>query len=147
MYRPFYNVKRDRVIYIFLSKDKKTYFIDHCFLGSERETFRHHFKQRRFFSKPFMQQMEGVRPCMFALENLYDTEEIAVRHKIAWNKIFMENGYKSLNGEAIDNYSTEMYTKTKLIYNQLCENDVNEIISCENCIVKQYRNTLCEQGK
>lgn len=147
MRKAFYRRKLDRVIYVFLSKEKKSYFIDYCFLGSERETFRHHFKKRRYYSKPFMEQMEGTRPCMFALELIHDTEYVAVRHKVAWNKIFMDNGYTSFNSETINEYSEAMYYETKLIYNELKKFDFEEIIGCDKCLVKQYKNTVCEQGK
>lgn len=102
MFSKDYRKKLDRIIYVYLSKEKKIFYINTCLKSSARETYRHNIKGRRYFSKALIDKMEGIRPCMFILDEIRDTERVAVRHKIVWIRIFMEKGYKSFNNETIN---------------------------------------------
>lgn len=147
MYSKDYRKKLDRVIYAFISKDKNIFYINLCNKDSERETYRHNIKGRRYYSKNFIDDMQGVRPCMFILDEIRGTERAALRYKIVWTKIFMQNGYKSYNNEKINKYAQKLDSKNQQLYDERKDVDLNELLSCTNCFVPTYKDIKCEKEK
>lgn len=147
MFTKDYRKKLDRVIYVYLLKEKKIFYINTCLKSSARETYRHNIKGRRGFSRRFIEEFNGIRPCVFILDEIKDTERVAVRYKIVWTKIFMEKGYKSFNNKAINEYAKDLDLQNQILYKNRKDINLEELLSCENCFVKTYKTMKCEIGK
>lgn len=145
MFTKDYRKKLNRVIYVYLSKEQKIFYIGICLKGAERETYRHNIKGRRYYSSDFIAEMEGIRPCMFILDEIKDTERVAVRHKIVWTKIFMDNGYESFNSFKINDYAEDLFVENNELYQERKKINLDEFLTCENCFIQRYKNILCER--
>lgn len=62
-----YNSKthKPEVVYVLVSLSRKTFLIAQGAKESLRETYRHHLRLRRDFSKNFIQSIIPERPCLF----------------------------------------------------------------------------------
>ena len=142
--KKFYTLKENRVIYAFLSPDRNCFYINSCRENTIRETYRHNMKGRRYFSENFISTIAPDRPCMFILEKCFITEAEAYRHIVAWVKVFLDKDYIPYNFEGTLMHACEMLDETLAIYNQIKSINIKELITCSNCVVKNYSKKLCD---
>ena len=140
----FYNKKERRAIYILLSPTGKSFLINHCLVGSVRETYRHNIKGRRYATQKLISDIQPDRPCLFVLEEIETTISDAYKHVLVWIKILMENGYKCYNYKAIIEATKELHTKTEKLYLERKDTNLTDLLCCENCLVQSYNRVECK---
>jgi len=145
MFTRDFRKKLDRVVYLYLSKKEEIFYIGICKKGAEKETYRHNIKGRRGFSRPFIEELDGIRPCIFILDEINGTEREAVRHKIVWTRILMDYGYESFNSFKINDYAEDLFVENNALYEERKKINLDEFLTCENCFIKSYRTTPCER--
>ena len=134
------------VVYILLFPSEKIFYINKSLKSSIKETYRHNIKCRRNSSCEFIKQNKFYRPCLFILEDLkeitsYETDN----YVFVWTKIIIENGYKCYNGNGLIKLSEQLNYQNKRLYNKRKDTKLDEIFSCENCLIPSYKNALCEK--
>ena len=140
----YYTEKKFRCIYAFVHPLKKVCFVHHC-LDAPRETYRHHTKLRRAFTRRFMLDCQPERPCMHILEELPDsTISQAHKHILAWVRILLENGYTCYNPPGTIEQAQSLKLSTAKLYCERRDMDLSEILCCQNCEVCVYKKEHCK---
>ncbi|MBQ8767582.1 MAG: hypothetical protein IJZ16_12370 [Clostridia bacterium] len=80
----------------------------------------------------------------FVLEKIETTISDAYKHVLVWIKILMENGYKCYNYKVTVDATKELHAKTEKLYMDRIDNDLTELLCCENCLVKVYNRKGCK---
>lgn len=133
--------KENQVIYVFVNKQKKTFFITHGTEKTLRETYRHHIKMRRNLSAKFISNCGSIRPCLFVLECINPEEKINLM--LIWLRILRENGFESSNHPNLIEMSEDLYFDNKIAYEKRKDIDLTSIFSCEKCLVPFLKKTPC----
>lgn len=136
------NIQKPEVVYILLSKEKKTFIIARGTKETLRETYRHHIKMRREFTQHFIESISPERPCLFILEDIDPEDEANLL--LIWLRILRENGFTSFNSECIIEYSENLYYDNEVAYRQRKDTDLAGIFDCKNCLVPTYNKVTCE---
>lgn len=134
----------DYAIYLILAPGGKKFYIGHCRVKAVRETYRHNLKKRREWTRGFIEAIEPQRPCLFVLETVSGNQYDIKRHIVAWTKIFLEDGYESYNHPSLIEMTENLYIDTNTLYRERRERDIQQILSCKNCVVPQYSRKKCE---
>ncbi len=142
----FYTKRENRIIYVLFSPDKKLFYINHCLKHSLKETYRHNFKGRRISTRHFIDFLKPSRPCLFVLEELPQTTiPEANNYLLVWLKILLENNYISFNNPKIIEQSKQLYFQNKRLYEERKYRNLQDIFSCENCMMPKYKNQICKR--
>lgn len=142
----FYRKTEDRLIYAFVSPTDKAFYIGHCLSESLDETYRHHSKGRRYFSRALMESIYPRRPCMFVLEETPRcTIPKAYVHILVWIRILTENGYTCFNPQETIEQSQDLFYEQNKRYEERKNHDLSALLSCEKCVKPTYRKQTCER--
>lgn len=144
-----YTKKENRTIYILLNPLSNEFYIGHCKSTLIKDVFKQHYYGERFYTKESFYNLkkQGLHPCLFLLENIYSSKVEAYKHVIVWTKIFLENGYTSLNQGNILDYINSLHDKNIVLYNDRKEIAINDICNCEICKVSNYGRKKCHLFK
>lgn len=140
-----YTEKENRTIYILLNPLSKEFYIGHCKTKLLKDIFKHHYYGKRYQTKNSFQNLKDkqLHPCLFILDEIYSTRVEAFNYVICWTKIFIENGYTSLNQGNVIDYITDLYENNLLIYNARRAYELNNLCNCNKCIVSNYGRKKC----
>lgn len=138
-----YNTKlqKQEVVYVLISLSRRTFLIAHSAKESLRETYRHHLKLRRNFSKNFIESIAPERPCLFILEEI-DPESPADL-LIVWLRILREKGYTSFNSPTLIEHSEHLYIDNMVAYKQRKDTDLSKILCCNSCLIPTFKRKTC----
>ena len=134
-----------RVIFLLRSPRSMEFYIGHCKPDSLMPIFRQHCAGDRYHTNVCFLSLkqQGLHPCLTILEEINSTQVEAYTHVIAWTKLFVEEGYISLNRGNIMDYIDDLFAKSQAVYNEFKNSDLKEICNCKNCIVKTYGRKQC----
>ena len=141
MQRKNAKIQKPEVVYILLSKEKKTFIIARGTKETLRETYRHHIKMRREFTQRFIKSISPERPCLFILEEIDPDEQANLL--LVWLRILRENGFTSYNSECIIQYSENLYYDNDVAYQKRKNVDLSQIFDCKTCLVPTYKKLTC----
>lgn len=131
----------NNVIYLLLSKSKKTFFIAKGTEEKLRETYRHHIKMRRDCSRSFISSCDTERPCLAVLEKIDPEEEANLL--LVWLRILRENGYISFNYQDMIQMSECLNFDNAIAYEKRKNIDISALLSCDKCLVPKYNRETC----
>lgn len=129
------------VVYVLVSLSRKTFLIAQGAKESLRETYRHHLKLRRDFSKNLIESIAPERPCLFILEEI-DPENPADL-LIVWLRILREKGFTSFNSPTLIEYSEHLHIDNMMAYKQRKDTDLSEILCCNSCLIPTFKRKTC----
>lgn len=133
--------KDGQVVYILLNKKNRQFFIARGAENTLRETYRHHLKMRRDYSKDFVKACLPERPCLFILERI--DPECEENLMLIWLRIFLDNGYTCHTHSDIIDAAHTLYLTNQLAYDKRKDTDLSKLLSCDNCILPIYNRTCC----
>lgn len=133
--------KENQVVYVLLSKSKRSFFMACGTEDTLRETYRHHIKKRRKHSLRFLSDCAPERPCLFILERINPEEDVNLL--LVWLRILRENGYTCLNHSDMIEDSESLFINNKAAYNKRKDTDLSKLLSCEGCLVPKYNEITC----
>lgn len=137
-----------RVIYIIHAPtEDRCVYIGHCRKDLWKDVYRSHMRKERYKTADLVSECKeaGIRPCWHILAEVECTKVIAYRHVIAWNRILEDNGYMILDPGKVNDYMYDMHDDTQSIYDAHREDNLSELLCCENCMVRVYARKLCTQ--
>lgn len=141
MRRKIKNIQKPEVVYVLISKEKKSFFIAQGTKETLRETYRHNIKGRREFTQHFIESISPERPCLFILEDIDPEDEANLL--LIWLRILRENGYVSYNSQTLIECSEELYYDNEVAYQKRKDTDLSRILDCRNCLVPTYKKETC----
>lgn len=144
-----YTVKKNYSIYILLDKDSKTFYIWYAINESLANTYRRHYTETIKKTKTWFEELKKTnkKPCIFILETQEMSRPECYILTLIWNKIFLENGYKSIETKEILEEANDIYDENLDLYRNRKTLNINEIIDCKQCILPKYKNILCHKYK
>lgn len=134
-------MQKQEVVYVLISLSRRTFLIAHGTKESLCETYRHHLKLRRDFSKNFIESIAPERPCLFILEEI-DPKNPA-NLLIVWLRILREKGFASFNSSTLIEYSEYLYIDNMMAYEQRKDTDLSEILCCNSCLIPTFKRKTC----
>ena len=133
-----HSIKEDRIIYVIHAPHCNDFFIWHCKKDLWKSSYQRHINGKRKPTIDFIQDCNrnGYQPCFHILEEVHLTQVMAYQHVIAWTQILELKGYDTLAGDKTVFYMTEMFEYTKTVFNHNKNTDLDQLLSCENCLIK-----------
>ena len=140
-----YKEIEERAIYALHSSIDNYYFIGHCRKDLLKDVYKDHCRGERYKTAAMAVDLKarGLRPCLHVLEEVSCTKVEAYHHVIAWSKILRDNGYHNLDQGNVSCYVDDMLPDTQSIYDRHCNTVLDDLLRCDNCIVKMYARKLC----
>lgn len=137
-----YTDKEDRIIYILHAPHSNNFFIWHCKKGQWKASYKRHLAGQRKPTADFVKKCAatGQQPCFHVLEEVHITRAMAYKHVIAWTQILELKGYDTLAGVKTLFYMSEMFDYTESVFNQHKTSDLNQLLSCDTCLIKSCPN-------
>lgn len=132
-----YSVKEDRIIYMIHAPYCNDFFIWHCKKDLWKSSYQRHIHGKRKPTIDFIQDCsrKGYQPCFHILEEVHLTQVMAYKHVIAWTEILYRKGYEPLVDEKTLFYMTEMFEYTEAVFNRNKNVDLDQLLSCANCLI------------
>ena len=141
-----YTEKRDRTIYALINPVTKEFYISHCRSDLLKDVFKQHLYGKRYQTEDSFLPLrkENDHPCLFVLDEVFTTKVDAFNYVIVWTKIFSENKLIKLNTGSINDYIEDLYEKNEKLYETRKHVNIEDICSCEKCLVQNYNRRLCK---
>ena len=108
-------------------------FIDKCNSNSLEKTYKRHYYCENSKTKEVFKESKNKnkKPPMFLLQQLNATRQEAFYYQIAWEKYFLEHGFKTLSGEKLKQYTSELKEESYQIYTLIKEISIDDICNSE----------------
>ena len=144
-----YKQIEDRVIYSLHSPVGNDCYIGHCRKDLLKDVYKDHCRGERYKTAAMTADLKarGLRPCLHILYEVSCTKVEAYRHVIVWSKILRDNGYRNLDQGNVSCYVDDMLPDTLSVYNRHRNATLDDLLRCDNCIVKMYARKLCTNNK
>ena len=140
-----YKEIEERAIYALRSPIDNACYIGHCRKDLLKDVYKDHCRGERYKTAAITAALKarGLRPCLHILDTVTCTKVEAYRHVIAWTRILCDNGYHNLDQGNVSCYMDDMLPDTLSIYNRYRNAALDDLLRCDNCIVKMYARKLC----
>ena len=144
-----YKEIEERAIYVLHSPVGKDCFISHCRKDLLKDIYKDHCRGERYKTETMTATLKarGLRTCLHILDTVICTKVDTYHHVIAWTKILCDHGYTSLDQGNVTCYMDDMLPDTLSIYNRHRNTTLDDLLRCDNCIVKMYTRKLCTNNK
>lgn len=144
-----YKVVAKRVIYAVINPLTKEFYIGHA----EPQNLKNHYSKiyniQKYKTDASIKALkdQGLKPCMFVLEEVQDTKVIAYRYVVVWTRIFLEQGYINLDKGEVISYANDLLEDNIVRYNERKQADLRETCVCQNCVFPNYGKKMCPLKK
>lgn len=146
--RQYWEIK-NRAIYMLCHPETKEFYIGHTLSHNLRSTYKDHYIETKYKTADMIQRLknENKKPCCFLLDEIKCTAVQAYRYVIVWTKIFLEQGYINLDTNTVIDYANNLLPENIPLYTERKEKNINNMISCEQCLFPDYGRQICPLKK
>ena len=141
-----YTVIEERSLYVILNRFTKEFFVDYALSRNIRSAYLRHCSCSRRQTEAMIARMKeaGTRPCCFRLADMACTKVEAYRAVIGWTRVFVDQGFISLDHGNMAEYIQDLFGYAKLVYEQNKDVNIAELCACKNCLVPVFKKQPCE---
>lgn len=128
-------------VYVIFSSEQNEFYVGKCKSGNGYQAYKDHVRGKNRQTKPLfiLAEQEQTYPKMYLLESRKMSYELAYSYQIAWTKYFLDKGIKSLSTDDFIALSNTMTTTTKTIYDCICDEPLESVLSEDHVLVGSYQ--------
>lgn len=135
----------DFAVYAILSPlENKRVYISRTRQNRIYKTYIEHYNLRVTKTKSVFAQAkaQNLLPPIYLLDASKISEKEAFRRCVAWTKYFLEHGYRQMTDDALTDYAADLVQNTKMYYNKIKDEPLEEILQPEGGLFPNYGKRL-----
>ena len=135
----FYESICEFIIFVFLEQQDERCYVWKTKNSNLKGVYEMHYFLGVGQTKEIFQRGKGSgrTPEMYILETIETTENVALKHCIAWTRYFTEHGYESIN-RTINHFSEHLAEDTKTIYRGIKDRFLTDVCDKEHQCFADY---------